>query len=164
MSHSLESVKTKVRVFCFILNILENLLISKLNFLKKEHQIGARICKHCVLYHKKTKILINIFLGSLEQYCNDRNSPFQDLRALNCTIINYNGDLGFKLTVKHSMTLKDQGETETLFALPFLSITKDIGFFKENIIVHCTENDSTFDEKKSSRNLFWIQKQSNNNT
>lgn len=154
MTLSLLLIKTNVRIFHSISNLLENMLINKLNELKQEHQIGARICKHCVLYYRKSKVLTNIFMGSFEEYCNDVNYPFQDLKALNCTIINYNGTLGFKLTVKHSLTFKSQGETETLFSLPFLSITKDVGFFKENIIVHCAESHSTLEEKKSSRNLF----------
>lgn len=92
----------------------------------------------------------------MDDYVTGTGLPFQDLKALNSTIINYTGALGFKLTVKHSLTLKDQGETETLFSLPFLSITRDIGFFKENVIIHCTESNSALEEKKSTRNLFGL--------
>lgn len=91
---------------------------------------------------------MNIFIGNIYKYYReDEESPFETLIGLNPINLN-NEPQGFLITAKHSMTLGTYDKTQAIFYLPFLSITKDMGFFKDNTIIHCTESFSTCDGKK----------------
>ncbi len=119
------------------------LLESKLADLKKEHKpASAKNCNHCVLIHKKSKIVLNLFIGDLAEYFNElENSPFANLYLLNEKDLETKEDYsGFSLTFNQSLNPAHINDPKMIFHLPFLSITRDTGFFKDNIIVHSAES------------------------
>lgn len=82
---------------------------------------------------------MNVFIGGLlenlegivETNFAQLVSPFRD---------HPKEDAGFFITVRHSLSKAQSPVQANLFHLPFFVLTKDEGFFKKNIAIHCTEN------------------------
>lgn len=50
---------------------------------------------------------------------------------------------GLLITSRHSLVKGQHPAQTTIFHLPFFVFTKDVGFFKNNMAIHCTENSPT---------------------
>ena len=124
---------------------LENTLINKLKSLKQEHQMSNKACRHCILYHRKSTLLMNIFLGDLYRYCE--SEYLQDLIDINFAAPKHHELPGLSIRVKHSMSMKVDEHPHIMLTLPFFAITKDVGFFKNNTLIHCTPSLLSTDEK-----------------
>ena len=118
-----------------------NVLIDKLRKLKEDHQEENKNCKHCILLHKKSKLLLNIFFGNIKDYIVKENDFFRDFTGTNNSFIYNDEATGIIITNKHSMVRDGlEQEANNIVYLPFIAITRDVGFFKDNIIIHCAEN------------------------
>jgi len=114
-----------------------NQLINRFKVLKNDHHSSTKVCKHCILVHKKSHMMLNVFVGSPGKSNYLAGTPFENLNDTSL----YFKPLFSGLTIKlvHSLDKSDQKLAHTLMELPFFSITRDQGFFKDNIMVHCTE-------------------------
>ena len=109
--------------------------------LKEDHQDGNKNCKHCILLYKKSKYLLNIFFGNIKEYIVKENNFFRDFIDINSVLINNDEATGIIITTKHSMAYdRLKQEAKNILYLPFIAVTRDVGFFKDNVIIHCTES------------------------
>jgi len=85
---------------------------------------------------------MNVFIGDLAQrYKVIEKTAFKDLVSIEEQQENAIGEaLGLLVTMRHSLTLRPNPAVSTIFHLPFFVLTKDVGFFKENIAIHSSEN------------------------
>lgn len=113
--------------------------------LKQEHTAFNKTCRHCILYHRKSRLLMNIFLGDLYRYCE--SEYLQDLIDINFAAPKHHELPGLSIRVKHSMSMKVDEHPHIMLTLPFFAVTKDVGFFKNNTIIHCTQSLLSTDEK-----------------
>ncbi len=81
---------------------------------------------------------MNVFIGDLT-----KNTDVITDTAFTELVSSTSNDLergsGLLVTIKHSLTRKQNSFHNTILHLPFMVLTKDIGFFKDNVTVHCSE-------------------------
>jgi len=83
--------------------------------------------------------MLNLFIGNLMKYsAESENSPFHHLylSSLNSKQIND----GLVIRIIHSLDKTENRFSQPILDLPFLALTRDQGFFKDNIVVQCTES------------------------
>lgn len=103
----------------------------------------TQTCKHCILRHKKSHSIINVFIGNLIHYCPQISAtPFRILYSLyEASEMSKQNDTGIQINLNHSLIEKGSQISQSLLLLPFLSVTNDTGFFKDNLIIHCAESE-----------------------
>jgi len=116
-------------------------LANRLQVLLKDHRKENQNCKHCILRYKKSSLILNVFIGDLAQRSKViEQTPFKELLPIEEGELVVGEALGLLVTMRHSLTLRSNPAVSTVFHLPFFGLTKDVGFFKENIAIHCSEN------------------------
>jgi len=69
-------------------------------------------------------------------------SPFANLYLLEKDIDNDSEDSGLQITFKHSLTSNGYAagsKKSTLLHFDLFTMTRDLGFFRDNMVIHCTE-------------------------
>jgi len=133
--------------FLFRTHFLVKNLHSKLRTLQKEHKPHTnKNCSHCILLHKKSKSILNLFIGDLANYFKGvENCPFAHLYLHNTKDLEANEDFsGLVITFKQSLAPINHDLKHMIFHLPLLVLSRDTGFFKDNVIVHTTETGPTY--------------------
>ncbi len=115
------------------------MLINRFKSLRNDHRPSNKACKHCILRYKKSQFMLNVFIGKFDKYSmtSDELSPFYHLYG---SSLNNPHDDGLIFKVVHSIDKHQNRFSQTILHLPFLAITRDLGFFKDNIVVHCSDN------------------------
>lgn len=110
--------------------------------LRNDHKESNKACKHCILRYKKSQTVLNLFFGDLGKYCSTLiATPFHNLYSvLEKDSLSKKMDQGLTISLCHSLSSSEEKVYQTLLYIPFLSLTRDQGFFKDNLIVHCTES------------------------
>ena len=113
-------------------------MANRLHTLLKDHKEGTKNCKHCILRYKKSSLIMNIFVGDLTKNMEViSDTTFAELASSSSNDLEKG--LGLLVTIKHSLTRKENMYHNTILHLPFFVLTKDMGFFKDNIAIHCSE-------------------------
>lgn len=112
-------------------------LRSELRALKNDHKQDSKHCRHCVLRHKKSKKITNIFIGDLHSVTNDlKKTDFADLYALDvCSGVDHK-NTGFSFTIQKMCQGRASKHGDVTCKILFLGVTEDIGVFKHNTIIH----------------------------
>lgn len=118
------------------------MLINRFKVLRNDHKESNKACKHCILRYKKSQTVLNLFFGDLGKYCSTLiATPFHNLYSvLEKDSLSKKMDQGLTISMCHSLSSSEEKVQQTLLYIPFLSLTRDRGFFKDNIIIHCTES------------------------
>jgi len=84
---------------------------------------------------------LNFFIGDLANYFKGvEHSPFAGLYLHNAKDLEANEDFsGLVITFKQSLAPQNLDLKHMILHLPLFILTKDSGFFKDNVIVHSTE-------------------------
>ena len=136
-------------------------LEEKLHKIKEGHDAsGKKSCRHCILRYKKSTKIVNFFIGDLtkvtERDDTIAHTTFADLynSEENKDVTEENMGLSFKIinTIRKKkysgqsrnpvgyVMSDNQLVTDTLsLRMPFLSITHDVGLFKDNLMVHMAD-------------------------
>jgi len=133
-------------------------LCDRLEALQKEHKPDKKNCNHCVVLYKKSQSIMNVFIGNLaDHYQGIESSPFANLYLLEKDIETEDQDAGLQITFKHSLTSNGHGagsKKSALLHFDLFTITRDLGFFRDNVVVHCTEaGRANFDQNCSFHHL-----------
>ena len=134
-------------------------MCDKLEALQREHKPDkTKNCNHCVFLYKKSQSITNVFIGNLADYYQGiEMSPFANLYLLEKDIDNDSEDSGLQITFKHSLTRNGYAagsKKSTLLHFDLFTMTRDLGFFRDNMVVHCTEAGMTnIDKNTSFQNL-----------
>ena len=83
---------------------------------------------------------LNIFIGNIEKYI--------ELRDKDRITYIYTEDDVFTVSFNKTSISKKENLTTTL-KIPFISVTRDIGFFKDNITIHCSESSDISENSNS---------------
>ena len=134
--------------------MVETRLINRLHLLLNDHKKENQNCKHCILRYKKSSLVLNLFIGDLAQnFPRIFESTFAPLSS--AWQFYTKEEPGLLITTTHSLTRRQNPSPNTIIHIPFMVITKDAGFFKNNLAIHCTENRShLYDEINSSQRSF----------
>lgn len=99
-------------------------------------------CRHCILRFKKSKLLLNLFVGELSSISdNINNTIFQDLVLVQKLFDEPDSPLpspGLTISVQKTIRKSNDYSGELRIHLPFLCFTKDIGYFKDHMTLHAT--------------------------
>lgn len=130
-------------------------MCDKLEALQREHKPDKKKnCNHCVFLYKKSQSITNVFIGNLADYYQGiEMSPFANLYLLEKDIENDTEDSGLQITFKHSLTRNGYAagsKKSTLLHFDLFTMTRDLGFFRDNMVVHCTEAGVTNVDKNTS--------------
>jgi len=82
-----------------------------------------------------------VFVGNPGKLNYLVGTPFENLNDTS-VYFKQTPSQGLIVQLVHSLDKPENRLVHTLIDLPFLSITRDQGFFKDNIMVHCTESRS----------------------
>lgn len=126
---------------------IEKILIDKLRALKEDHRSENSNCRHCILLHRKSLLSVNLLIGDVMKYFTKEDALTKELSIF---LAETEEITGVNISIKHSMTQKivDE-EVKCILYLPFLSVTKDVGYFKNNMVVHCSKNPSYYPTNKN---------------
>jgi len=81
---------------------------------------------------------MNVFIGDLTKNIDViSGTAFTEL--VSSTSNDLEKGSGLLITIKHSLTRKQNSFHNTILHLPFMVLTKDMGFFKDNVTIHCSE-------------------------
>ncbi|CAD8061056.1 unnamed protein product [Paramecium sonneborni] len=124
-----------------------SLLKSELDTLFQNHKDQSSDCKHCILKYRKTVELTNILFGVIQEITKSADVPcwFHILHN-ECQKLGNNQNLqnkpkkdqGIKITFQSTQKVANHGQYKSILAFPILVITRDIGYFKNNIMIHCS--------------------------
>ncbi|KAM3144515.1 Vacuolar protein sorting-associated protein 13 [Paramecium bursaria] len=121
----------------------DSLLKAELQTLYKDHENNeTSFCKHCQLKFKKSIELTNILIGVIpqeaQQHINRGASKiwFQVLDSLAESRHNF----GFSLQFYNMNRIRKDANTQTNIEIQTILITRDVGYFKDNITVHCSKS------------------------
>lgn len=129
-----------------------NELREELQNLKGDHtKKGVKTCRHCILRYKKSKKILNIFIGDLNLVSgNFEQSTFAELYENWPRMMLDQKKSGISFSIQHYVDRQASGVGDICGKITFLSITQDVGIFKNNIMVHMcpsfpenTENDNS---------------------
>lgn len=145
------------------------ILLEELNFLLRDHLKEGqekKNCKHCIIKFKKSSVIFNLIFGNFWDFFKDfHKTDFFLLERLikkQMIMIEPNDEYGIFIDFFSSQRLKkqiynnlnpdDNGDKKYLVSLkwPFLLVTVDTGFFKNNMTIHCSKADLTKSKKKNS--------------
>ena len=139
------------------------ILLDELNFLLKDHTSNSKKnCKHCLIKFKKSHSIFNLvvgdFINAFSQYNKTdfvlmkmlMENPNYDIRSTNSDGITIRVKNFFKKAeqLKHKLHQQKHHYVELKIAIFLLTI--DSGFFKQNIMAHCS---SAIDVKRSLASL-----------
>ncbi|CAD8044814.1 unnamed protein product [Paramecium primaurelia] len=125
----------------------DSLLKAELDTLFHDHKEQSSDCKHCILKYRKTVELTNILFGVISEISKSSDVPcwFHILHN-ECQKLGNNSNLsvkrkkdqGIKITFQSTQKITNIGQYKSIIAFPILVITRDIGYFKDNIMIHCS--------------------------
>ncbi|CAD8151455.1 unnamed protein product [Paramecium octaurelia] len=124
----------------------DSLLKAELDTLFHDHKEQSSDCKHCILKYRKTIKLLNILFGRIENMNNSAsiNSWFHILNQ-ECSKFGKLEDLqptkkgqGIKITFQSTPKGTNHGYYKSIIAFPIFIITRDVGYFKDNLMIHCS--------------------------
>ncbi|CAD8184925.1 unnamed protein product [Paramecium pentaurelia] len=123
----------------------DSLLKAELDTLFHDHKEQSSDCKHCILKYRKTIKLLNILFGSIDNMNNSASiaswfhilnyeslkfgKPFKE------DVLHKKGQ-GLKITFQSTPKGTNHGYYKSIIAFPILLITRDIGYFKDNLMIH----------------------------
>ena len=126
-----------------------------LQILQSDHSNpSVKNCRHCLLRFKKSKSLLNLFIGELPSISGSyRDTIFIDLvQTQKLFALDDSSDNlpkpGFTMKFQKSLKKTANHSGELIFYVSFLSFTKDVGYFKDNMTLHATK--ATFDSSGGS--------------
>jgi len=114
------------------------MLLNRFKVLKRDHQSNSKVCKHCILVHKKSHSMLNVFVGHPGKSDYLVGTPFENLSETSL-FFKQPVSQGLIIRLVHSLDRPEHKLVQPLIDLPFFSITRDQGFFKDNLMVHCAE-------------------------
>mmetsp|Transcript_7153 Transcript_7153/g.6428 ORF Transcript_7153/g.6428 Transcript_7153/m.6428 type:complete len:84 (-) Transcript_7153:1706-1957(-) len=83
------------------------MLKNRLRTLLKDHKSTLKNCKHCILRHKKSLQIMNVFLGDLDQFPDIGSTTFAGLVREGGD--EYQSIEGLRITVKQTLTKRENG-------------------------------------------------------
>ena len=142
------------------------ILLEELNFLLRDHikeGDNKKNCKHCIIKFKKSSVIFNLIFGNFWNYFQDfHKTDFFLLERLIKKQMKPEDDYGIFIEFSSSQRLKtqvyhrlgpdDNADKKYVVSLnwPFLLVTIDTGFFKNNMTIHCSRATTTRSKKKPS--------------
>lgn len=79
-------------------------------------------------------------MGDLPTHLGSGHNPFSRLYHSQHNILDQEDrEPGLLITVKHSLTSRPNAIRRTILHLSLIAITRDTGFFRDNLVVHCSE-------------------------
>ncbi|CAD8080873.1 unnamed protein product [Paramecium sonneborni] len=123
----------------------DSLLKAELETLFHDHKEQSTDCKHCILKYRKTISLLNILFGSIQNYQNQSLIPSW-FHILNDECLKLENGFkeefqlkktqGIKITFQSTPKGTNHGYYKSIIAFPIIIITRDVGYFKDNLIIH----------------------------
>ena len=130
------------------------ILLEELNFLLRDHLKegdAKKNCKHCIIKFKKSSVIFNLIFGDFSDYFKDfHKTDFFLLEKLIKKQMDKNSNYGIyidffscqrlKSQIYNDLHPEDNESKEYVVSLnwPFLLVTVDTGFFKNNMTIHCS--------------------------
>lgn len=144
-----------------------NPLADNLQNLYSDHELGKKFCRHCVLKYKKSVSIKNIIFGNislhfklnygtifhlLEEY-DKSASDYNNLVACYGLQININSANRLKSNANYTLKIAAPNDPVELLVtqinVPFMILTSDTGFFKNNLMVHISSGPTDEIERES---------------
>ncbi|CAK75254.1 unnamed protein product (macronuclear) [Paramecium tetraurelia] len=125
----------------------DSLLKAELDTLFHDHKEQSSDCKHCILKYRKTVELTNILFGVISEITKSADVPCwfhilhnecQKLGNSSNLSVRHKKEQGIKITFQSTQKASNHGQYKSILAFPILVITRDIGYFKDNIMIHCS--------------------------
>ena len=129
------------------------ILLEELNFLLRDHLKEGETkknCKHCIIKFKKSSVIFNLIFGNFPTFFKDyQKTDFflleklmkkQKIEENYGIFIDFFSSQRLKTQVYKALDKEDNMDKNYVISLnwPFLLVTIDTGFFKNNMTIHCS--------------------------